>query len=91
MLLVFIFVELLFAVRATIVEQRIVAEPFLLVGLLVAIKEIVVLSVSAANEYIADGPKFARAMVEIGILSGTVLLLTVAILVLRRKETEPSE
>ena len=90
-LLVFIFVELLFAVRATLVEQRIVVEPFLLVGVLVAIKEIVVLSVTAGNEYISDGPKFARAMVEIGLLSGAVLLLAAAILLLREKEKKPSE
>ena len=91
LLLVFIFVELLFAVRATLAKREIVAEPFLLVGILAAIKEIVVLSVTAAEEYIGKGPEFARAMVEVGLLGGLVLLLAAATILLRKKEAEPEE
>lgn len=91
LLLVFILVELLFAVRVTLAKREIVAEPFLLVGILAAIKEIVVLAVNAANEYIGKGPEFARAMVEIGLLGGLVLVFALAIIVLRKKETEPEE
>ena len=50
LLLVFIVVELLFAVRITIAKRELVAEPFLLVGIIASIKEIVVLSVKAADE-----------------------------------------
>lgn len=91
LLLVFIFVELLFAVRATLVKREIVAEPFLLVGILAAIKEIVVLSVSAAEEYVSKGPEFARAMVEVGILGALVVALAGATLLLRKKEEQPEE
>lgn len=91
LLLVFIFVELLFAVRATLSERQVVVEPFLLVGILAAIKEIVVLSVTAAEEYIDMGPQFARAMVEVGLLGSLVLLLSAAAVLLRRKEREPEE
>src|SRR3979409_775923 len=45
LLLVFIFVELLYAVRSCLRSHEIVAEPFLIVGILAGIKEIVVLSV----------------------------------------------
>jgi uncharacterized membrane protein (DUF373 family) len=90
LLLVFIFAELLFAVRTTIAERRIVAEPFLIVGILAAIKEIVVLSVKAAS-ILDDGPQFARAAVEIGLLGGLVLALAIAAVLLRRKEREPEE
>ncbi|WP_231558542.1 phosphate-starvation-inducible PsiE family protein [Modestobacter caceresii] len=48
LLLVFIIVELLFAVRITVERRELVAEPFLLVGIIASIKEIVVLSVEAA-------------------------------------------
>ena len=68
LLLVFIFVELLYAVRTTLTERQIVAEPFLIAGILTAIKEIIVLSVKAANEYLGKGPEFARAVTEIGVL-----------------------
>jgi len=46
---VFIIVELLSAVRVTVLKRELVAEPFLLVGIIASIKEIVVLSVKAAD------------------------------------------
>jgi uncharacterized membrane protein (DUF373 family) len=90
-LLVFIFVELLYAVRITLKERQIVAEPFLLAGILVCIKEIIVLSVAAPTEYIDEGPQFARAMVEIGLLGGLILALAGTAVLLRKKENEPQE
>jgi uncharacterized membrane protein (DUF373 family) len=90
-LLVFIFVELLYAVRITLKERQIVAEPFLIAGILVCIKEIIVLAVKSANEYIDKGPEFARAMVEIGLLGGLVLVLAASGVLLRKKEKEPEE
>ena len=91
LLLVFIVVELLYAVRTTLTERQIVAEPFLVAGILTAIKEIIVLSVKAPEEYLEKGPEFARAMVQIGLLGGLVLVLTGAAVLLRRKEREPEE
>ncbi|MDP9434669.1 MAG: phosphate-starvation-inducible PsiE family protein [Actinomycetota bacterium] len=38
LLLVFIFVELLYAVRTTLKERQIVAEPFLIAGILTAMR-----------------------------------------------------
>ena len=90
-LLVFIFVELLYAVRITLKERQIVAEPFLIAGILVCMKEIVVLAVKAPTEYLDKGPEFARAMVEIGILGGLVILLAGTTVLLRKKEKEPEE
>src|SRR5689334_479958 len=49
LLLLFIFVELLYAVRVSLRSHEIAVEPFLIVGILAAIKEIVVLSVEAAS------------------------------------------
>lgn len=91
LLLVFIFVELLYAVRVTLKERQIVAEPFLIAAILVSVKEIIVLSVKAANDYIGKGPEFARAMVETGVLGLMVALLAGAALLLRRKAQELPE
>ena len=91
LLLVFIFVELLYAVRTTLKERQIVAEPFLVAGILASIKEIIVLSVTAAEDYIDKGPEFARAMVEVGLLGGLVVLLAGTTVLLRKKENEPEE
>ncbi|KGI68570.1 phosphate-starvation-inducible PsiE family protein [Mycolicibacterium rufum] len=82
LLLIFIFVELLYAVRTSLRSHEIVVEPFLIVGMLAGIKEIVVLSVEAAT-LLTKGPEFARAVVEIGVLGGVVLVLAVAAFILR--------
>lgn len=91
LLLVFIFVELLYAVRTTLKERQIVAEPFLIAGILTGIKEIIVLSVKAANDYLGKGPEFARAVVEIAVLGVLVAVLSYSAVLLRAKEREPEE
>ena len=87
LLLTFIFVELLSAVRATVARRGLVAEPFLLVGIIASIKEIVVI---AGTEELR-GDAFRESMVELGVLGGLVLVLAIAALLLRRKEREPEE
>ena len=90
LLLIFIFVELLYAVRSCLRSHEIVAEPFLIVGILAGIKEIVVLSVEAAT-LLDKGPAFARAVVEIGVLGAVVLVLAVAAFVLRERRRDTAD
>jgi uncharacterized membrane protein (DUF373 family) len=89
LLLIFIFVELLYAVRVSLRSHEIVVEPFLIVGILASIKEIVVLSVEAAT-LLGKGPEFSRAAVEIGVLGGVVLVLALAAFVMRVRTGEGS-
>ncbi len=92
LLLVFIVVELLFAVRTTIAKRELIAEPFLIVGIIASIKEIVVLAVRAAESASDQDPStFHNQMLEIGVLGLLVLLLGITALLLRRKEREPGE
>ncbi len=90
LLLVFILVELLYAVRVTIARHEIAAEPFLLIGIIASIKEIVVVSVEAAG-VVGDGPVFDDRLMMIGVLGAVVLALSAATLVLRKAQTYPSE
>ncbi len=90
LLLVFVFVELLGATRVVIRERRLIAEPFLLVGIIAAIKEIVV--VAGAEDVKSGGDEsFRNGMIEIGVLAGVILVLSIAALLLRRREREPDE
>jgi uncharacterized membrane protein (DUF373 family) len=97
LLLVFVLVELLYAVRMTLVRREIVAEPFLIVGIIASIKEIILLSVEVAN--VMEGKETTgkvTASVEqfallIGLLGLLVLLLASAALILRIKERSPVE
>ena len=90
LLLVFIVVELLFAVRVILSKREIIAEPFLVVGIIASIKEIIVLSVEAAD-FVGQREKFTHSMIEVGVLGVLVLMLAVAALLLRAKEREPAE
>ena len=90
LLLIFIFVELLYAVRSCLRSREIVAEPFLIVGILAGIKEIVVLSVEAAT-LLNKGPDFSRAVVEIGVLGAVVLVLALAAFVLRERRRDTAD
>ena len=91
LLLVFILLELLAGVRATMKERKLVAEPFLVVGIIASIKEIVVLTLESKEIYDSDNAAFDNAMVEIGVLAGVILLLALANFLVRRKEREPEE
>ena len=88
LLLVFILLELMAAVRATMIERQLVAEPFLVVGIIASIKEIVVVSLEAKDD---NGEAFDNAMIEVGVLAGVVLLLALASYLVRLKEREPEE
>ena len=89
LLLVFVFVELLGAVRTTIRERRLVAEPFLLVGIIAAIKEIVLVAGTQRGDEVSP-LLFREAMLEVGILALVVLVLAIATVLLRSKQASPS-
>jgi uncharacterized membrane protein (DUF373 family) len=65
LLLVFILLELLAAVRAVMTERHLVAEPFLIAGVVASIKEILVLTLKAEA---GKGDAFDDSMIEIGVL-----------------------
>jgi uncharacterized membrane protein (DUF373 family) len=96
LLLVFVLVELIFAVRMTLTRREIVAEPFLIVGIIASIKEIILLSVEVANvlegKATTDGSKepheFAMLIALLGLL---VLVLAASAVLLRLKERQPVE
>ena len=86
LLIVFILVELLGAVRETLSERKLVAEPFLLVGVIAAIKEIVVVSSFQGKKDNIEG-----AMLEVGVLGAVAVGLSLATWLVRRKQREPDE
>jgi uncharacterized membrane protein (DUF373 family) len=82
LLLVFIITEVIHTIRAVIDEQLLVAEPFLIVGIVAAIRRLLV--VSAEAKELLGTPEFTDAMLEIGVLTAAVLFLTLAVFLLRR-------
>jgi uncharacterized membrane protein (DUF373 family) len=89
LLLVFIITELIHTVRAVIDEKVLVAEPFLIVGIVAAIRRLVVVSAEAKS--LLGSEDFADAMLEMGILTASALVLALAIFLMRRTSaSEPT-
>lgn len=91
LLLAFILLELLAGIRATMTEKKLVAEPFLIVGIIASIKEIVVVTLNSQKTIGGNGEAFNDAMTEVSVLGGLVLVLALASYCVRRKEREPEE
>jgi uncharacterized membrane protein (DUF373 family) len=83
-LLIFIFVELLNTIGIVIREREIVAEPFLLIGLIAVVRRI--LLVTAEAEQTIGTEKFLNLVLELGVLTGLVIALSGALYFTRRAE-----
>ena len=89
LLLVFIFTELITTIRVVIARRSVVVEPFLIVGIVAAVRRLIVISAEAEN--LLGTAEFRDVMLEIGLLAATVLLLGATVLVLRIKRPEDQE
>lgn len=81
LLLVFIFTELISTIRVVIARRSVEVEPFLIVGIVAAIRRLIVVSAEAEN--LLGTPRFRDVMLEIGVLAGAVLVLGATVLLLR--------
>ena len=77
-------IELLYTVTVSMRTRSLSAEPFLVVGLVAAVRRILTLSVEAATLFQTDVEKFKMALYEIGLLTFAVLILVISIHILRR-------
>ena len=64
-----------------IARRTVVVEPFLIVGIVAAIRRLIVVSAEAEN--LRGTPQFRDVLLEIGVLAGTVLVLGATVLLLR--------
>ena len=89
LLLVFIFTELISTVRVVIARRAVQAEPFLVVGIVAAIRRLIVISAEA--EDLLGTPRFRDLILEIAVLAGAVLVLGATVLLLRGSSTAEAE
>ena len=81
-LLAFIFVELIDTVRVTVRERGIlIAEPFLLVGLIAVVRRILLLTAELER---VSAEEFRNMLIELGVMTGLVIVLTSALYFTRR-------
>jgi uncharacterized membrane protein (DUF373 family) len=81
-LLIFIFVELLDTIGIFVRENEIIAEPFLLIGLIAVVRRI--LLVTAEAEQTIGTAEFPNLIMELGVLTALVISLSFALYFTRR-------
>jgi len=89
-LLVLMFAEILYTVQVSFREHALVPEPFLVVGLIAAIRRVLVITAEFSDVKDAGSAQFRATMVELGLLTVLSLVLVVSLVLLRRRPEMPS-
>ena len=84
-LLILMIVEILYTVQVSFREHTLVPEPFLIVGLIAAVRRILVTTAEFARTIEEGGELFRNAMVELSVLTVMVVALVASLLMLRRR------
>jgi uncharacterized membrane protein (DUF373 family) len=84
-LLILLIVELLYTVQVSFREHTLVPEPFVLVGLIAAIRRVLVLTAEVGEMRQRTAPDFLNAMIELGVLTVLVVALTASLVLLRKR------
>jgi phosphate starvation-inducible membrane PsiE len=84
-LLVMMTMEIVYTVAISLESHTLVAEPFLIIGTIAAIRRMLVIT-ATSTETEHDVGMFHNTLVELGLLAATVIALAVAIWVLRHSQ-----
>ena len=85
-LLILLLVELLYTVQVSFREHTLVPEPFLLVGLISAIRRVLVLTATVGEPHPGGGPPPQALVLELAVLAALILALAVSLVLLRRRD-----
>ena len=84
-LLILLVVELLYTVQVSFREHSVTPEPFLLVGLIAAIRRVLVLTAELAQVHQHTDEVFRRFVVELVVLTVMIVALVVSLVLLRKR------
>jgi uncharacterized membrane protein (DUF373 family) len=84
-LLVMLVVELLYTVQVSFREHTIVPEPFLLVGMIAAIRRVLVLTAEFGHAAQPNAALFQAFITELAVLTVLILILVLSLMLLRKR------
>jgi uncharacterized membrane protein (DUF373 family) len=90
-LLILLIVELLYTVQVSFREHALLPEPFLLVGLIAAIRRVLVLTAEFGQGSEHTEEMFRNFFIELAVLTGLILSITISLVLLRRHSQELAE
>jgi hypothetical protein len=87
LLLVLLVVELLYTVQVSFREHTLVPEPFLLIGLISAIRRVLVVTAEFSELRDTSEVVFQHFIIELGVLTVLIVALSLSLLLLRKRGT----
>ena len=91
LLLILMIVEVLYTVQVSFREHSLIAEPFLVVGLIAAIRRILILTAEFSKPAEVLEEAFRNAMYELGLLTILVLSLVFSLYLLKKNRVASAE
>jgi len=87
-LLILLVVELMYTVQVSFREHALIPEPFLLIGLIAAIRRVLVITAEFAQIHGQPDSVFKYFLIELGVLTVLIVVLVTSLVVLKRRGTE---
>jgi len=85
LLLVLLVVEILYTVQVSFREHTLAPEPFLLIGVIAAVRRVLVITAELAEARAKTEEAFRFLMIELGVLTLLILALVASVMMMRRK------
>lgn len=90
-LLILLIIELLYTVQVSFREHAVVPEPFLLVGLIAAIRRVLLLTAEFSQVRPIDEAAFQHFVIELVVLTVLIVALAFSLLLLKKRSVIPAE
>ena len=90
-LLILMIVEILYTVQVSFREHILVAEPFLIVGLIAAVRRVLILTAEFSKPAEVVEAAFRNAMVELGLLTILILALVFSLFLVKKQHIASAE
>ena len=90
-LLILMIVEILYTVQVSFREHILVAEPFLIVGLIAAVRRVLILTAEFSKPAEVVEAAFRNAMVELGLLTILILVLVFSLFLVKKQSIASAE
>ena|SRR2546423_8699091 len=87
-LLILLVVELLYTVQVSFREHTVIPQPFILVGLIAAIRRVLVLTAELAQVHEQTDVVFQRFVIELVVLTVLIIALVISLVLLRKRGVE---
>lgn len=90
-LLILLVIELLYTVQVSFREHAVIPEPFLLVGLIAAIRRVLIITAEFSQIRPLSEGTFQHFVIELGVLTLLILALAFSLLLLRKRDVARPE